>query len=222
MSIQEEDRLRYVQVLREIRARTNFAGSMLQAANQSRAIGEPLGLAGGLNLEMAALHLRKVLELIVFGSLVTNRQHVQKVAAALEKKDVEAARKLAKRANPQYWPEALLNKEETERRHRTGPRPGDPMPLEPRPDGFLREDEWGRALGETSEVLHARNPYAPAVDLERKLEKLRDLRGSIIGLLNHHKVTLVERDYILVCLMQTDGGDVLVAVFQEVPLNPPS
>lgn len=48
------------------------------------------------------------LELVVFGSLVTNRAAVERVKSAFAKADVKAARKAVKNANKDYWPKALV------------------------------------------------------------------------------------------------------------------
>ncbi len=66
-----------------------------------------MGLPGVLQIESAAMHIRKILEPIVFGSLVTNRREVEAVAKAFHKADVEDARKLARRVNSHYWPTPL-------------------------------------------------------------------------------------------------------------------
>jgi hypothetical protein len=67
MEIEEADRTHYENVPREIRARTDLVNALLAQANNSRIIGASLQLLGFLQIESAALHLRKVLELIVLG-----------------------------------------------------------------------------------------------------------------------------------------------------------
>jgi hypothetical protein len=208
MSIQEEDRLRYENILREIRGRTDFATSLLQIANNSRPLGGRLGLPGVMQIESAAMHIRKILELIVFGSLVTNRREVEAVAKAFHKADVEDARKLARRVNSHYWPTPLAPYERV-----ALPEIAQHRPLEG--VEYLRETDWGRAYGESSAVLHAANPYAPTRDMETVLAALRTWTKKIIALLNHHQVTLVDRNYYLACVMRgKDTDDVQVAVFE--------
>jgi hypothetical protein len=210
MSIQEEDRLRYENILREIRGRTEFATSLLQIANNSRPLGATLGLPAVLQIESAAVHIRKILELIVFGSLVTNRREVESVARAFREADVDDARKLAKRVNSNYWPTPLAPFEPV-----ALPEIARQRPLEGAE--YLREADWGRAYGDSSAVLHAANPYAPTRDMETVLDALRNWTKKIIALLNHHQVTLVDRNYLLACVMRgSETGDVQVAVFELV------
>ena len=134
MGYPEEDRRLYEQVLLEIRWRVN------EGLTNSR---PPITRA---KLEYAALHLRVILELIVFGSFVNNRRAIEALSSAFANKDVDEARKLARRVNPRYWPQGLTNCNE---------------PEATRPDQLL-ETDWGRAFGFASDLLHARNPFAGA------------------------------------------------------------
>jgi hypothetical protein len=189
MGVEESDRKLYEQLLREIRLRVDFGIQNCQPPHTP------------LRLEAAALQLRKVLELIVFGSLVNNRQAIETISAAFAKKDADEARKLAKRSNPKYWPKGLTNKDE---------------PEAIRPDQ-LAEDEWGRAYGFASELLHVPNPYSSPIDYFALAPQLQQWFKRIIALLNHHQVELVEENYLLRCLMMTsEGGDVQVAVFMKI------
>ncbi len=189
MGVEESDRKLYEQLLREIRFRVNFGIQSCQPPHTPPRI------------EAAALQLRKVLELIVFGSLVNNRPAIETISAAFAKKDADEARKLAKRANPKYWPKGLTNKDE---------------PEAVRPDQ-LAEDEWGRAYGFASEPLHVPNPYSAPINYSALAPQLQQWFTRIIALLNHHQVELADENYLLRCLMVTiEGGDVQVAVFEKI------
>lgn len=154
------------------------------------------------NIELAALHLRKVLELILLGSLITNRVEIEAITKALQRKQARQARELVKAANPSYWPKGTKA---------FGPPGSGVISVDPAP-GALREDEWDAAYGHLSELLHARNPFKSPLDLTTQRGWLGELRNKIMSLLEHHIVTLVDRDYMLICLMKTDAGCVEVVM----------
>lgn len=194
MSRAEADRALYLKVLVEIRWRVD-RGIRLLTANTCDATA----------LESAAVHLRKVLELIVFGSLINNREEIEGVAKAFARKDVSDARKLVRKVNANYWPVGLNQRVEDGGDERV------------RPDQ-LQESEWGTAYGFASEILHTPNPYTvrESVGPKQQNELLQWFR-KVVALLNHHEVRLANEDYLLRCLMLTQGGEVQVSVFKKVP-----
>jgi hypothetical protein len=70
-----EDASRYRSVLVQIRERTEAVRAVI--------ISSPVKAA---DLEVAALNLRTMIELVALGSLVANRPEAEKVASALHKK----------------------------------------------------------------------------------------------------------------------------------------
>jgi hypothetical protein len=93
--IRADEAGRYGDLLRQIKLRTTVATAQLE---------QPPTVFG---LETVALHLRMTLELVALSSLLTRRVELQQVAAALERKDYAEARKLAKKANVDYWPQPV-------------------------------------------------------------------------------------------------------------------
>ena len=181
-------------------------------------------------MESASLHLRKILELIIFGSLVTNRLAVQQIAAAFASKDVSEARKIARRANKEYWPEALEPKSDSTMPVNVSGQVYPATQMKPRvAQDYLREEDWGKAFGDASVLLHAWNQYSPPIDAERQFVNLQTWGTKVVNLLNHHRVRLVDRGYFLACQMKArpEGNpkapfDVDVAVFQLVAATPKS
>ena len=186
-----EDRHLYATILEEVAGRVEAVRGLL-------APDAPIP-----NVELGALHLRKVLELIVMGSLVTNRTEIESIAKALQRKKAREARELAKAANPHYWPKGTM------------PFFGTPhtgaIEVKPAP-GALSEDEWDSVYGHLGGLLHARNPFKKPIDLAAERVWLEQLRNKIMSLLEHHIVTLVDRDYMLIGLMKTDQGTVQVVM----------
>jgi hypothetical protein len=135
-------------------------------------IGERLRLVRQLldqpvtQVEWIAIELRIALELMVLGSLVTNRDAISKVSSVFKVKDVTAARKLVKQVNPRYWPTPI----------ESGPRDDDgALTGQPFEGDFLRENEWGREYGFLSGLVHAQHPYADPRDLTSEAAHLRSL-----------------------------------------------
>lgn len=187
--VSPEERQRYSVILNEIASRLRKAEDLLEAEN-----------AGFANIELAALHLRKVVELIVMGSLVANRTEIEGIAKALRSKNVKQARILAERANPEYWPKgATASTSDDGTAH-----------IEP-VQGAMTEHEWDSVYGHLSELLHARNPYKPPVDVDRERAWLAEALDKIVKLLEHHIVVLVDREHLLMGRLLFDQGQVEVS-----------
>jgi hypothetical protein len=184
-----DDRKRYSEVLEEMSVRLRGAREYLD--------GEPTVAT----VEYAALQLRKVLELIIMASLVTNRIAVEGIGQALARADADRARKLARKANPHYWPKATQVSGNT---------------FSPMPEGqVLAESEWGRAFGRVSDLLHAGNPYAPAIDIATEHAELSDIERRLTGLLTKHLMVVAGANHML--LGQISDDDVSVITMLRAP-----
>lgn len=189
--IPEQDRKLYLGLLEDMYRRIEQARTFLQPGPKQPA------------LESAALQLRIVIELIVMASLVSNRANVEEITTALADKSVDAARKLARNANPDYWPKA-------DRAHDAPGKTRQLLPI----DGALTEDRWNREWGMLSDLLHARNPFAPQLDVPAAHAKLTRLTGEAITLLTHHVLKLADDKGLLVGQIDPDGK---VSVVELVP-----
>jgi hypothetical protein len=177
-----EDQALYAQVLMETVTRIQGARTYLS--------GDPTRAT----IEYAALQMRMTLELIVMGSLVTNRAAVGEIASALAKKKVDEARKLAKRANPDYWPKPV--------RIQKNVMDGTTLV------GALTEQAWSREWGVVSDLLHARNPFRPSLNEHDAHEGLVRLMREVMALLNSHVVRLAHTEYLLVGQIDETGAHV--------------
>ncbi|MCU1467547.1 MAG: hypothetical protein JWM72_3475 [Actinomycetia bacterium] len=193
-----EDLQRYANVLREMKGRIDAARGFLQQVCSQYDFAL---------VDAAAVQLRKVVELVVLASLVTNRMALEGVVKALDTKDAGNARKLAQKANPDYWPVPSVQKQ-------VGP--GN-FENEPITEGYLTEEAWGPTYGRLSTLVHATNPYLPPPEPVATARELSAVVGELVTLLNHHTIVLVDKDYILMCLMQGEdnGGDVHVSLFER-------
>jgi hypothetical protein len=189
-ALSEADRLLYVEVLKQQRLRGEVAKQFLAAATYP-------------NVESAALQLRFILELIPLAALIANREWVEPVAAAFDRKDPMEARKLVKRANPEYWP---VPGERTSY-VRDGPDQRGRHEFVGIRDGFLTESEWASEWGYVSRWLHARNPYRAAHDLDDERIRLTDLLARIRRLLACHLLLLPAHNVALIGLLETAEGE---------------
>lgn len=194
-AIDPDDGARYCVALSEMRVRLESIGQLLTQETITH-----------FDTDLSALHVRKVLELIVMSSLAANRREIAAIASAFASKDVGEVRKLARRVNPLYWPQPVRLK-------RAGMSVISDEPLE----GALREEDWGRAYGYVSGLLHVRNPYDKPLDRTRAPEALVQLRNELVRLLDYHVVHLIDRQYLLGGMLKANGESAvqILAVREE-------
>jgi len=200
----------YTEVLQQIKYRMYTADHFLSDAGHNYLSG-PDGFPYAA--EMAALQLRKVLELVLLGSLITNKSALAQSEKALARKKPDEALKAVEKLNPNFWPHPVLQ---------VPVKAGALYVLENVTDG-LKRDEYGRAFGLVSEWVHARNPLAQPLDPVGGREKLRQLYWKLIPLLNHFVIGLVDRDAMLKCQMaaypigapHTGPGEVEVVLLER-------
>jgi hypothetical protein len=200
-TIDEVDR--YGDVIKEMKARLDAADELL--TNRSGEI---------LAIEWAALELRTVVELIVLGSLVTNREAISKVSSVLKIDGPDKAlkaRNTVRKVNPDYWPHPIT------RERVIGPLPQE-VPAAWKhhaiEDGFLRENKWCREHGFLSELLHARHPYEPRRDYPSDVRRLRDLAQRIRVLLTNHWIVTAGGNYSFAGTWEAGDGRSQAALFQ--------
>jgi len=185
----DADQVAYAKVLEEIKGRVGAAYYFLSDAAEMH-FDSILGPKYAT--ECAALQLRKTLELLLLGTLLTNGSALAQSRKVLAKKKPEDARKLVERINPRYWPEPVEQ------------RPGsDGMTYSfiPITADVLKREDYGRAFGLTSTWCHATNPLASPLDpIEGRL-RLRELERRTRRLVKNFTVGLVDRDALLVCQM---------------------
>jgi hypothetical protein len=174
-----------------------YLGVLQQIYNHVEEFRAASGSTNLHGIEYCALQLRMALELVVMGSLVTNKAQIETLTSALANKKLDQARKLAKRANPDYWPKPTSP-------HR---QPNGIIDLRP-VEGALTEDKWERSYGELSELLHARNPYKRPIDIDKARERLHRIADELMALTNHYSVHLADRDGMLIAQISPEGPSV--------------
>lgn len=186
----------YTNLLTQVKSRIDLATASLSA---------PPTIS---QIEMAALNVRKSIELVVLGSLVTNHRYIKSISDAFHRKDWNEARKIVRQVNPHYWPVPSV---------RVGSGEG-PIVLQQVTEGHLTESQAARAFGLTSRLLHAANPYGPELDWQEAADKLKEVVRALVRLLDHHEVRLAESRYMAIGQMHTaPDGLVSVALFEMLP-----
>lgn len=149
--------------------------------------------------EFVCIQLRKILELIAFGSLAANKDAYAQVHADFAV-TWNAKRLLAKleKIHPPFYPRPVTISSGDEKGRRT---------LHDATSGFLTRHEFATLYDRCSEVIHSRNPFRtePAViDFERSLQ---DWVDRIQTLLSIHLMQLAGDGHVWLVQMKypTDG-----------------
>jgi len=158
--------------------------------------------------EWVAVELRIVLELIIMGSLVTNREAISKVSSVLKIKGVAEAQKIVEQVNPEYWPTPMAGSQRPD-----GTLVGEPFVAAE----FLRKSEWGREYGFLSELVHAWSPYDPPRDEAADVARLQSLCERVEVLLRQHLITLAGYRDAYLGQLDLEKGEALVASLKRPP-----
>jgi hypothetical protein len=165
------------------------------------------------NVELVYLQLRKILELIALSSLVANKEEYAKIERefATEWRAKKILKKI-KDINADYYPRPS--------RQIKGPQSGR-FTFEPITSGYLTEENFVELYSLSSNLIHARNPYAPEVDLDLYKSRINEWEAKIRTLLNHHSILLYGGKNMIAALMQSDkDGEPHASYFAKME-NPP-
>jgi len=192
----------YVRLMEDIKVRVAAINTI---AEGRRSVGSP-----GLDSECIAVQLRKIIEQIAFASLCANRQ---KYAAAHNEFEKEwNAKRLLKnlaQINHDFYPFPV--------RFGVSKEPGVAYHLETIRSGFLTLDDFVELYGETSEAIHAPNPFAKHTPVSRFRSRVPHWVNRIQALLKLHVIRLVDSDERWVIQMERPGDhQVHFAVAQPI------
>ncbi len=192
MSKTKEDMIKYCECMEDVKRRVGAIRSFLSS-------GITLGRED-FDYEVVCLHLRKILELIAFASLVANKEiysqthekYIYEWRATQLLKNIE-------KLNPDFYPRPL------------NPPTQDSSGVKNFADSdkeFLTRDEFIKLLDLCSDVLHVWNPYTPR---ERKINfEIPVLKWleKIQSLLDIHSITLAGNTDVMLVVMQNEDGKV--------------
>ena len=164
------------------------------------------GITNRTRVESVCLQLRMLLELVVFSSLVSNKDVWKRSQKELQSsQDISKKLKELRRLHPKFYPRPLDLEEST---------PGE-EPTE-RTDGFLDEDELVRVYGRLGGILHAENPMGRAIDYQYYIDSIPKWMSLLLGLLDCHKVYLYHHpeEFYLVKMAGDVDGEVMCIPFK--------
>ena len=135
-------------------------------------------------VESVCLQVRKILELIAFGSLAANKDLYSATYTqfASHWHAGRLLRDLAK-VNPDFYPKPVIEVDAADPRIR--------KKLENRQPDYLSKDDFVTAYDECGAVMHASNPYGTPIDYAEYQRKTLSWPQRIMNLLNCHQVQLV-------------------------------
>jgi hypothetical protein len=143
-------------------------------------------------VEAGLLQVRQAMEALALSSLITNRKAVEGVATAFAKKNHDDALKLVRTVNPRFWPKPTSQGFDDQLGLRS---------MVPVTTGFLTEHEYMPTWGRLSAWLHASNPFELMTPPEVGATLGIEVGHKLITLLQHHSIGLLDRDELVVCVM---------------------
>jgi hypothetical protein len=186
----DQSQEKYRSLLIEIKKRTQVLDAFI--FQQTHAIYLPT------TVESACLQVRKILELIAFGSLVANLKHFSRQYQKFSKYwNAQLMLKDMQRVNPAFYPNPIIQ--------RPSSKPGVNFEWEKRGDDYLTKERLVKVYEKCGSILHSENPYGSKVDYAYYQSSLPKWRSQIVNLLNAHTIQLVDDTNIY--LFQMGAGD---------------
>ena len=190
------DIAQYCDLMEEVKTR-------VEAINQ---LMEMPGITIRTRVESMCLQLRMLLELIVFSSLVSNKDVWQGSRKELQSsQDISKKLKELKRLHPNFYPSPVdLD--------------GDAGGGEPedRTNGFLSEDKLIEVYGRLGNILHAKNPLGKETDYRFFIDSVPGWLSKVMRLLECHKVYLYHRpeEFFLIKMFGDVDGELMPIRFK--------
>ena len=182
------DIAQYCDRMEEVKSRVESINQLMDVA----------GITLRTLVESICLQLRMLLELIVFSSLVSNKDVWQRSQKELQSsQDTSKKLRELKRLHPNFYPTPVKLREST-----AGTEPDD------RTDGFLSEDKLIEVYGRLGNILHAENPMGRETDYRIFIDAVPGWVSEVMNLLECHKVYLYhhpEEFYLIKMVGDVDG-----------------
>ena len=160
----------YLYLMEEVRSRIESINQLIELP----------GIIIRTRVESMCLQLRMLLELIVFSSLVSNKDVWQRSQKELQSsQDISKKLKELKRLHPKFFPQPVDVQEAS-----SGDEPAD------RQEGYLSEERLIEVYGRLGNILHAVNPIGGTKDFQFILDEIPNWIIEVVNLLECHKVYL--------------------------------
>jgi hypothetical protein len=143
-------------------------------------------------IESVYLQFRKILELIAMASLVANKEvYSQEHANFTRHWNARRMLEALERLNPGYYPKPVIEKNGGEE-------------LVVKENGFLTQDDFVTLYNKCGAIMHTDNPYGEKTNYDNYLPQITRWRGLIMGLLDNHKIHLLDDPNIYLIHMQEE------------------
>jgi hypothetical protein len=182
---------RYASLMKEVKLRVKVIDHL--------SFGDGNALFVPTTVESIYLQLRKILELVIFGSLIANKPLYSQVHDNFSKHwNAKLLVKDLRRVNPNFYPRAI---HEVERQDSDK---GDHFV--DRQDS-LTETEFIELYERCGRILHADNPFGSKVDWEQYRKEIASWRQKVLNLLNSHTIRLVDETRFYLVHMEEAGDE---------------
>jgi len=205
MDTKDPDIEKYCGLMEEVKLRMSVIDFFL--LGKGHALYEPP------TLESATLQLRKILELVAFGSLVANKDAYTSVYSRVSKtwNAGDLLREL-ETVNRDFYPVPVIQIPSA--------RPGVSMEHKRRdPSEYLTKDDFREVYGRCGVMADAANPFGKGIDYDYFKKHLPAWRTKVVNLLNGHEIHLLNRPGMYVVHM-TVHGDSRVHWYKFEPTSP--
>ena len=178
----------YCDLMEEVKSRVESINQLMEMP----------GVTIRTRVESSCLQLRVLLELIVFSSLVSNKDVWQRSRKELQSsQDISKKLRELKRLHPNFYPRPVDLEASA-----SGKEPGD------RTEGYLTENQLDEVYGRLGNILHAENPLGKVTDYRFFIEAVPGWMSQVQNLLECHKVYLYhhpEEFYLIKMFGDVDG-----------------
>ena len=190
------DIAQYCDLMEEVKSRVESINQLMAMA----------GITIRTRVESICLQLRILLELIVFSSLVSNKDVWQKSQKELQSsQDISKKLRELKRLHPNYYPSRVDLEGSASR--------GEPAD---RTEEYLSEDKLIEVYGRLGNILHAENPLAKETDYRYFMDSVPGCVSEVMNLLECHKVSLYHRpeEFYLIKMFGDMDGELMPIRFK--------
>lgn len=161
-----------------------------------------------IEVETVCLQFRKILEKIALMSLVANKElYAEQNEKFARHYHAERIMRDLERLNPKFYPVPIKRVKHE----------GEMDELVNIESGYLTREEFVEIYEKCGSIMHAQNPFAGEKPLKEIQSCFPEWLTKICILLNHHKISLVGGEVMLVAIMERkDNGFPQAVLFEKV------
>jgi len=160
-------------------------------------------------VETIYLQLRKIVELIVFGTLITNKEiYAKQYKKFATTWNVKYLLQDIERLNPDFYPVPVNQKEVDD--------PKIFRSLEKIESGYLKKKELLNLYEMCGKIMHSENPFGVKIDYDQYFYQVKNYRNKIVCLLNAHEIRFYKSKGFYLIQMGNNESDPTYVPFEPV------